>query len=242
MSESLQSNSDSRTARLAAALFLFVCIPLSLWESSVHSGIYAAQDPASTATQLLSNEFAFRGAILSHLIGFTCFFLMIFFFYRIFQPVDKHLSQLMLMFVLAMVPVVFVFEVFNYTALMVVKGAPRATFDVAPQQETALFLLRLPRYATGAGMGKLFLGLCFIPFGMLVLRSEYAPKVVGILLIVGGIGYLVDCCIAVLMQRPLYVIVRPYLMITTVCYMLSFLWFLVKGVKSKQAVASTSVV
>jgi hypothetical protein len=92
----------------------------------------------------------------------------------------------------------------------------------------------MPRFATGAGMGKLFLGLCFIPFGMVVYRSGFAPRIIGILLIIGGVGYVVDCCIAILLQRTDYVMVRPYLMSTTVCYALALLWFLIKGLQEKK--------
>lgn len=226
--------SNSRTIRIATALFFFICVPLSIWESNyVHAKIFVTQNPVATATNLLSNEFIFRTAIVSHLAGFMIFVFTLLLFYRIFRQVDVHLSQLMLFALLAQVPVVFVFEVINYAALMVLKSDARSTFDVAQQQEVAYFLLRLPRYATGAGMGKFFLGLCFIPFGMLVFRSGLAPRIIGMLLIIGGVGYVADCCIAVFLQRADYVMVRPYLMFTTVCYGLAFLWFLVKGVREK---------
>ena len=117
---------------------------------------------------------------------------------------------------------------------MVLKSEARPTFDIAQQQEVAYFLMRMPRYATGAGMGKLFLGLCFIPFGMLVFRSGLAPRIIGILLIIGGVGYVADCSIAILLQRQDYVMIRPYLMVTTLCYALALLWFLVKGVQEKR--------
>ncbi|MCW5912456.1 MAG: DUF4386 domain-containing protein [Cyclobacteriaceae bacterium] len=229
--------SNSRTARLAASLFFFVCVPLSLWETNyVHSKIFVPQDPVTTAANLLSNEFIFRASIVTHLAGFLIFVMMVLLFYRVFRPVDKHLSRLMLVSILAQVPVVFVFEVFNFTALMILKSEPRSTFDVAQQQEAAYFLMRMPRYGTGAGMGKLFLGLCFIPFGMLVFRSGFAPRIIGILLIIGGVGYVADCCISILLQRADYVMVRSFLMYTTVGYALALLWFLVKGVREQKVV------
>lgn len=227
--------SNTKTARLASALFFFVCVPMSLWDGFYVPGkIFVPQNAVATADNLLSNEFMFRTSIISHLMGFLFFAFMVFLFYRIFKPLDKYLSQLMLYPLLAMIPVVFVFEVFNYAALMVLKSEARSTFEVAQQQEVAYFLLRLPRYATGAGMGKLFLGLCFIPFGMLVFRSGLAPRVIGILLIIGGVGYVADCSIAILLQRPDYVMIRSYLMSTTLCYALALLWFLVKGMKEKR--------
>ena len=224
--------SDSRTARLAAALFFFVCVPLALWDQSyVPAKIFVPQDPIATINNLLSNEFIFRISMVSHLTGFLIFVFMIILFHRIFMPVDKNLSRLMLFSVLAQIPVVFICEVFNYAALMVLKSPARSTFDVLHQQEVAYFLLRIPRYATGAGMGKLFLGLCFIPFGMLVFRSGFAPRIIGILLIIGGVGYVADCCIAILLQRPDYIWVRSFLMYTTVGYALALLWFLIKGIQ-----------
>jgi Domain of unknown function (DUF4386) len=246
METTIQSNltdgkQASRKARLAALIFFIVCIPLSLWDQFYVPGIiFVPQDPAATASNLLSNELMFRSSILCHLAGFLSFAFMVVLFYRLFRPVDKPLSQLMLYPLLAMIPVVFVFEVFNYAALMVLKSEARSTFDLAQQQEAAYFLLRLPRYATGAGMGKLFLGLCFIPFGMLVLRSGWAPRIIGILLIIGGVGYVADCCIVILLQRADYIMVRSYLMATTVCYMLALLWFLFKGLKKKEEMAEIS--
>ena len=158
---------------------------------------------------------------------------MILLFYRVFRPVDKHLSRLMIFAVLAQVPVVFVFEVFNFTALMILKSDPRSTFDVSQQQEAAYFLMRMTRYGVGAGMGKFFLGLSFIPFGMLVFRSGFTPRIIGILLIIGGAGYVADCCTSILLQRADYVMVRSFLIYTTVGYALALLWFLIKGVEKR---------
>jgi hypothetical protein len=232
--------SNRRTARVAAALFFFVCVPLSLWETNVQSRIFVPQDPTATASNLLSNEFLFRTSIVSHLTGIVAFAFMILLFYRLFKPVDKHLSRLMLFSVLAMIPIVFVFEVLNLTALVVLKGEPRSTFNVAQQQEVVYFLMRMPRTATGAGMGKLFLGLCFIPFGMLVYRSGFVPRVIGILFIIGGVGYVVDCILAILLQRADYVYVRSYLMYTTLAYAAGLLWFLVRGLNSQIPVIDQS--
>lgn len=224
--------SPKRTARLAASLFFFLCFPLAFWDLYVSRKIFVPQDPVATANNLLSNEFIFRTSIVTHLAGISIFVLMVLFFYRLFRTVDKHLARLMLFSVLALIPIVFVFEVFNFTALMILKSETRSTFDVAQQQEAAYFLLRIPRYGVGTGMGKLFLGLCFIPFGMLVFRSVFAPRIIGILLIIGGVGYVADCCTSILLQRADYLIMRSFLKYTTLAYILALLWFLIKGVRA----------
>lgn len=233
-------SSNSKTARLAASLFFFLGMPLSLWgQTYVLSKIFVRQDPATTANNLLSNEFIFRLSILSHLADTVFFVLMVMLFYRLLRPVDKYLSRLMLVSALAQISVVFVLEVFNFTALMILKSETRPTFDVAQQQEVAYFLLRMHAYGAGVGMGKLFVGLCFIPFGMLVFRSGFAPRIIGVLLIIGGVGYVADCSTAILLQRADYLMVRSFLMYTTLGYILALLWFLVKGVREQRAPLKT---
>ncbi len=225
------------SARLAASIFFLLCVPLSIWDQFyVPSVIFVPQDPAATATNLLANEFIFRTSIISHLLGFLAFAFMMLLFARIFRPVDKNLSRLMEFSVLAQVAVVFIFEVFNLTALMVLKGAPRLTLDLAQQQEVVYLFMRMQRTATGAGMGKFFIGLSFIPFGVLVFRSGFAPRIIGIMLIIGGVGYVADCCIAILLQRPDYLAARSALIYTVGGYFMALLWFVIKGVRDPKAI------
>ena len=225
------SKQASKTARIAASLFFFVGVPLSLWgQKYVLSKIFVTKDPAATADNLLSNEFLFRMSIASHLTDTIAFVLMMMLFYRLFRPVNKHLARLMITPILAQIPVVLILEILHYTALMILKSEPRASFNIAQQQVTVYFLLRTYGYGGGAGIGKLLIGLSFIPFGMLAYRSRFVPRVVGVLLLIGGIGYVADCFTAILLQRADYLIIRQYLMYTTVAYMLALLWFLIKGV------------
>jgi hypothetical protein len=229
--------SNILTARLAAALFFFVCIPLFFWEQNyVRSKIFVAQDPVATANNLLSNEFIFRAATVSHLAGTITYSLMMMLFARLFRHVDQHLTRLMIAAMLVQVPIVLILEFFNIGALMTLKSETRPGFDVGQQQEAAYFLLRM--YRSGMGTGKLFYGLSLIPFGMLVLKSASTPRIIGILLVIGGVGYIGDFCIYVLLQRPDYLLVRSFLMYSYVTYMLALLWFLVKGAREPGAIVS----
>ena len=229
MDEPLQSN--SRTVRIAASLFFFVCLPMYFWEQNfVRAKIFVAQDPVATAGNLLANEFGFRVATITHLGGTIVFVFMILMLHRVFRPVDKYLSRLMIAAVLVQVPVILLLEIFDIGALMILKSEARPTFDVIQQQEAAYLLLRLQR--VGIGTSKLFFGLCFIPFGMVVLKSGITPRIIGILFIIGGVGYVGDFCIYVLLQRPDYIMVRSILMYSYFGWMVALLWLLVKGVRS----------
>jgi hypothetical protein len=192
-----------------------------------------AQDPVATAGRLLSNEFIFRTSIVSHLLGTVAFLIIVMLFYKLFRPVDKHLSRLMVVPVLAQLSIVFVLEAINYTALMTIKGEARPTFDAVQQQEVAHFLLRIHRY--GFGADKIIFGLFFMPFGMLVFRSGFAPKVIGVLMILGGAGYVVDTCLYILLQRSEYLAVQSLKLFSSASYALGLLWFLIKGVRNPSA-------
>jgi hypothetical protein len=233
LNPTLPAGQDSKTARIAASLFFLLCVPLSLWETNyVHSKIFVPQDPVATAHNLISNEFIFRTAIVSHLIGTFIFLFMILMFYRLLRPVDKNLSRLMVIPILAQIPIVFIFEAINFTALMTLKAEPRLTFDVVQQQEVTYFLLRAHRYAFGAD--KIIFGLCFIPFGLLVLRSGFAPRIFGILMIIGGAGYVLDSCLYILLQRSDYLIFQPLKLYSSAGYAIALLWFVIKGVRNNR--------
>jgi hypothetical protein len=233
----IPSHPHRNTARLAALLFFLVCIPLYFWEQTyVRSRVFIAQDPVATANNLLSHELVFRFATVTNLAGTVIFALLLLTFAHIFRPVNKYLSRLMVAAIILQIPVTLVLELFNIAALATLKSEARPTFTAAQQQETAYFLLRMWR--VGVGTGKLFSGFCLIPFGMLVFKSGLAPKIIAILIIISGIGYLGDFSIYVLLERPDYVIVRSILQYSYMGYMLALLWFVIMGLRNPQAVSN----
>jgi hypothetical protein len=233
MKPSLQSNSS--TNRIATALFFFFCVPLSIWETSVQAKIFVPQDAVTTAKNLLVNELIFRASIVSHIFGTIAFLIMALLFYKVFRPVDKHWARFMLIPIIAQVAIVFVLETLNFTALMTLKSEGRAGFDITHQQEAAYFLMRIYRY--GIGMDKIIFGLCFIPLGALIFRSGFAPRLVGMLILAGGIGYVADTCFYLLLQRSDYAMVQSIKLASSISYSLGLLWFLIKGVRNPTTVA-----
>ena len=84
----------------------------------------------------------------------------------------------------------------------------------------------------GIGLTKFISGLSFIPFGVLVLRSGFAPRIIGILVIIAGAGYVADSCSYILLERSDYLMLGSFLRSTFLGFMLALLWFLIKGVKN----------
>lgn len=230
---------NRRNARLAAALFLFLCVPLSIWaQMFVQGKVFVPQDPVATASNLLASEFSFRTSIVIDLVGILLFAFMTTLLYRIFKPVDKYLALLMIVPVLAQIPVVFILEAFNYAAILMLKSEPRPGFGLAEQQETVYFLMRLHR--AGASCEKLFLGLSFIPLGMLVWRSGYMPRFFAVLLFISAAGYIADTCTGIILERSIVSIIRPYLRSMFLGYMMTMLWWLIRGVNTEKTTTAVN--
>jgi hypothetical protein len=119
---------------------------------------------------------------------------------------------------------------------MILKGPEYSglmNLDMVQKQEFAYLLLRMHGY--GIGASQFLWGLYFFPFGMLVYRSGFIPRILAILMMITGLGYVVDSAAFILLQRPDYLLLRPFIMSTFIGGMLSILWFLVKGVREIRA-------
>lgn len=228
-----KSNKESNnTARLAAVLYVILLMVAIYGMGYVPSKIIVRQDAAATADNLLSNEFLYRTGILCHLVSTTLIAVMVLMLYRIFNSVDKHLSRLMVVPVLVQLPIVLILECLHIAALMILKSEMPTTLDLAQKQEFSYFMLRLHGY--GIGVSQLFWGLWLFPFGVLVNKSGYIPLIFGILLIINGIGYVVEGCAYILLQRPDYLIVRQFARLTFIGLPVTMFWFLIKGIRHKK--------
>jgi hypothetical protein len=98
---------------------------------------------------------------------------------------------------LVLVPTLFVNALNNYAALQLLSDAEYLTAIETDQLHAqAMFYLEL--YDQGFDMNGIFFGLWLLPFGYLVFKSgsvyesSIIPKIIGVLLMIGCFGYLID--------------------------------------------------
>lgn len=222
-------HSKKKTARIAAVIFFAVCWPTVSWQGSVLSKIIVARDAAATANNLLLHEFEFRTGILAHLFSVIPFLIMALLLYKVFKPVDQHLSRLMIIPPMMQVVIVSVFEVFNFAALMILKGEALISLDNMQRQEIAYLLIRIRGY--GISTYQIYWGLWLVPLGVLLYKSGYAPRIIAILTMIGGLAYVAETCLYILLQRSDFMVLRPYIKAVVMMGLAScMLWFLIKGV------------
>ena len=221
-----------KTARLAGLLYFILAITGFYGIMYVPSKTIVKGDAVATANNILSNEFLFRTSIVTQLISVTTFLFLAMVLYRLFKQVDAHKAKLLVALVAVQVPIVYILETCRYTSLMILKGEVFKTMAAEQLPDFAMLLLKIHGY--GIMTLEIFFGLWLIPFGQLVYKSNFIPRLFGVLLLIAGVGYMIDSL--TFMLYPGY---RSYTMPVAFTFsgigeLSIMLWLLIKGVRNKK--------
>lgn len=109
-------------------------------------------------------------------------------------------KQMVILGALVSVPIMFVNVLNDIAALVLVSGADFLSVFEKPQLD-ALAYLFLGLHNHGIIVASIFWGLWLFPFGMLVIRSGFIPRVFGVLLMIAGVAYLASSFTALVLPR-----------------------------------------
>jgi hypothetical protein len=144
----------------------------------------------------------------------------------------------MVSLVLVSVAITFLNEVNNIAALTLFRGADfLAAFDKPQRDALAMLFLRL--HAHGNFVNEILWGLWLFPFGVLVMRSRFLPRILGVLLIVNCFAYVAASLTWLLLPSYGNVVFRAILP-ALLGELWIMLWFLIKGVKVQPLAAAAS--
>lgn len=228
----MNSGSLKNTARIAGLLYLFLIITGVYGVMYVPSQIIVPGDSVSTAKNIISNEILFRSGVLNDIISNTIFLFLVLVLYRMLKLVNENHAKIMFALVIVQIPFVFIMEAFNVTSLMILKGDILKTFELSQRQDLAMLFLKINDYGTLPL--EMFWGLWLLPFGLLVYKSEFIPRIFGILLVIGGIAYIIDSTIGLLFPNYSSFTKYPTLLLVAIGEISITLWLLIKGVKTKE--------
>lgn len=185
------SRTNKTTARTAGLLYLIVVVTGIFSLAYVPSQITAQGDAATTVSNIMASEPLFRLGIVAGLICYTTFLLLPFALYKLLSPVGKHAAVLMVAFAVVSVPISFVNMLNKLDILSLLSGAGYLQAFTTDQLQ-AQVMLSLDAYGNGLLVSKIFWGLWLLPFGYLVYKSGFLPRILGILLMMGCFSYLID--------------------------------------------------
>jgi hypothetical protein len=190
-------HSAKRTATIAGVLYLLVGVFCGFAEGFVDPKIYVAGNAAATAGTIVANSGLVRLALVAHLLDGTFFFFLALTLYGLLQYVHKGVARGMLVLVALATGIICFNAVFQFEGLRVaLDNSYAATFGHGGSNALVLLMLDIQHY--GTLIAQVFFGLWLLPLGYLVYTSLLFPKWLGVLLIVGGLCYLVDLLLAFL--------------------------------------------
>ncbi len=225
-------NTNKKTARLAGLFYLIFLITL-IFAGEVRSNLVDYEDAAVTVEHILASPVLFRLDFVSDLVSALFFLLSAWALYVLLEPVGKHLALLFLLLNLSGVAVQSINLLNQFAALMVLSGAEYLKVFQADQVQ-ALALLFLNLHRNGFIIAQIFFGAWLLPLGVLVYKSGFLPKILGILLIADFFGVLIWFFQFFLF--PGYeVVTYPGLAVSFIAEVSLTFWLLIKGVKEENS-------
>ena len=179
-----------KTARVAGALYLIVVVSGIVSLAYVPSQISTKGDAATAVGNIVAHELLFRIGIVAGLICYVFFLLLPLALYRLLGPVNKQAAALMVALALVSVPISLL-SVSHKLEIVSLLSGPDQLRTLDPLLLNHVMLL-LTQYRNGLLTASIFWGLWLLPFGYLVFKSNFLPKILGILLMIGCFGDLTD--------------------------------------------------
>ena len=179
-----------RYARAAGVLFLISLIAGGFGEAYVPSKILSG-NAAATAANIRTFDFLFRLGFAGFLIESLCDVALALVLYALLKPVNRQLSLLAAFFGLVGTTLFAAAELFFF-APMLILGDPVWLRTFSSDQVNDLVMLSLRFYGFGAAISSLYYGVGWLVRGHLIFRAGYLPKFLGVLMGIGGLGFVVQ--------------------------------------------------
>ncbi|HEV2705928.1 MAG TPA: DUF4386 domain-containing protein [Pyrinomonadaceae bacterium] len=219
-------------ARIAGGFYLLTIIAGVFAEAFVRGALVVRDDAAATATNILAHEPLYRFGLAADIIMLACYIVVTLLFYDLFKPAGKSLSLLAAFFSLTGIAVLAVNSL-NHVAPLVLLGRANylSAFETTQLQAFALMSLRM--HTRGYNIAGVFFGVYCVLIGYLVFRSGFLPRIVGVLMALGGLSYLMNSF--TLFLWPALAARLPDIMVLGGIAELSLcLWLMVMGVNAQK--------
>jgi|SRR5215813_12549964 len=215
-----------RYTRIAGLLFLLSLVAGSFGEAYVPSRLIVSGDATATVANIKNFDLLYRLGFAGFLTESLCDITLVAIFYALLKPVSKELSLLAAFFGLVGTALFAFAELFYFAPPLIIGGADHLkTFS--PDQLNALALLSLKFYGYGAMIFTAYYGMSWIVRGYLMFRSGYLPRFLGVLMAIGGVGFVARNFALIL--APAYAS-DVFLLLLFPGGLLLIFWLLVRGV------------
>lgn len=218
------------TARLAGLLYFISAAGAIFGYMYISPKIIVTGDIAATSKNMLANESLFRMSIANDIISNILFLAVILLLYQLLNSVNRFQARLMAGLVIVALPVFFIADSLSIIALQIFKGNLLSSYSTDQAQDIAATLLRIGDY--GSQLITFHWGLWLIPLGVLIYRSGFIPRILGVLLFINGIGYMISSATFILFPDFQAVVLKWVYPTYFIGELPLIFWLLIKGIKS----------
>ena len=206
----------------------------------VPSKLIVDGNATATAGNIAASETLFRAGIACNLISQILFMWVALALYDLLKGVNQRHASLMLGLIVVSIPIALLNELNAIAALILVRGADSLSIFEKSQRD-ALAMLFLNLHDHGFVVAEIFWGLWLFPLGLLVYRSGFFPRFLGVLLILDCFRYVVDSFTSILL--PQYAdIVSRWMKPFSFGELLFMFWLLIMGAKPTAGPAASAAV
>ena len=218
----------SRASVIAGLAILFMALVAPYAELFVYPKLVNQLNPAETFSNIISNRLLFITAIFCYLLTFIGDIVVSWALYILLKPVNQHLSLLTAWFrlvfsiiaIVALLNLVTVFQILTTHDYLTMFGQTQSYGQV---------IVYLKTFKSGYHFGILFFSIHLVLLGYLVYKSGYIPKVMGVVLMISGLGYLTDTLKPFLFPD----FNSGFITITYFGELIFMFWLLIKGSRIK---------
>jgi hypothetical protein len=222
--------STRNPGRVAGLWYLLLVVIGPLRLIYIPSKLFVHGNAAATVNNIAAHEMLFRLGIAADLIGAVVLVFLTLAFYRLFKGVDQYLAVLVVIFGGIMPALIyFVGVVDDFGALTIVRGADfLSVFDEPQRDALALLFLRLRDHQNTAA--EILWGIWLLPLAMLIYKSHFLPRFLGVWLAINGFAYVVLSFTGILLpqyQNKVFIYAQPAFFAEIAL----MLWLVIKGAK-----------
>jgi preprotein translocase subunit Sss1 len=228
-------NSNKKIAHIAGALYLFLVVTGIFNLRYVPSKIIVSGDAVATMHNIVAYESLYRWGLAVGFIGFIGFLLLPLVLYQLLRQVNENYARLMVIFAAVSVPISFANMANKFAMLSLVSTNHLKGFDNDALQAQVMLHNSLFNYGTMITM--IFWGLWLFPFGLLVFKSGFLPRILGVFLMIGCFGYLITVFGNTLLPDYHELGITSYVLLPgSLGELGTCLWLLIMGVKEPKQI------
>ena len=230
VNEALGGNvtSTNATARRAGVLY-FLFMIVAIYREFLFPSFMVPTDATATAHNISAAELTYRLGILTSLVTLLLFIFLVVTLHRLFKDVDESHALLMVLLVSIGVALALANLHTKFAPLVLLSGADYlSVFSKAQLDAITLGSLRL--HSSGISLTTVFWGLWLFPFGILVIKSGFFPRILGVLLMIAGFAYLTSSVTSMVWPEYRGVVSRVMMPLYFGEVPIIF-WLLIKGAK-----------